>query len=40
MPRPATSRTSGSRLPIESWKHPGIEPMGFLTFSPAITNSG
>ena len=40
MPSSTTSRTSGSRLPMESWKQPGIDEMGFLTFSPAMTNSG
>ncbi len=40
MPSCATSRTSASRLPIESWAQPGIEAIGLLTFSPWITNSG
>ena len=40
MPSSTTSRTSPSRLPMESWKHPGIEEMGFLMFSPAITKNG
>src|SRR5450830_1507971 len=30
MPSSTTSRTSPNRLPMESWKHPGIEEIGFL----------
>ncbi len=40
MPSRWISRTSGSRLPIESCSQPGMEGIGRLTFSPCDTNSG
>ena len=39
-PELTTSRTSGIRLPMESWNTPGMEAMGFLMFSPAMTKYG